>query len=145
MFSLQDPTFTTLAVEGVFDGVRTSSRPCPTTSSSAQKYKIGTVNSISWAPAGYRVVLLAGYFYATKSNAEKVSFTVPGFGNVCAGHVARMMVALSTNWWWPTNENNVLDGSSTPAPTVYADSLKRMRPRRLDGHFQGLELQALCV
>jgi threonine synthase len=57
------------------------------------------------------VYYFAGYFYATKSNAEKVSFTVPSgnFGNVCAGHVARMMGLPIEQLVVATNENNVLD------------------------------------
>ena len=50
--------------------------------------KIGTVNSINWARVVAQVVYyFKGYFAATKSNAERVSFTVPSgnFGNVCAG------------------------------------------------------------
>ena len=53
----------------------------------------------------------AGYFYATESNDQKVSFTVPSgnFGNVCAGHVARMMGLPIDKLVVATNENNVLD------------------------------------
>ena len=77
-----------------------------------RKYKIGTVNSINWARLLAQVVYyFAGYFYATKSNADKVSFTVPSgnFGNVCAGHVARMMGLPVDQLVVATNENNVLD------------------------------------
>jgi threonine synthase len=43
-----------------------------------RKYKIGTVNSINWARLLAQVVYyFAGYFQATKTNAQKVSFTVP--------------------------------------------------------------------
>jgi threonine synthase len=59
-----------------------------------RQYKIGTVNSINWARLLAQVVYyFAGYFQATQSNEPKVSFTVPSgnFGNICAGHVARMM------------------------------------------------------
>ncbi|QDL54216.1 threonine synthase [Rhodoferax aquaticus] len=45
------------------------------------------------------------------SNAQKVSFTVPSgnFGNVCAGHVARMMGLPIDKLVVATNENDVLD------------------------------------
>jgi len=57
------------------------------------------------------VYYFAGYFQATKSNTEKVSFTVPSgnFGNVCAGHVARMMGLPVAKLVVATNENDVLD------------------------------------
>jgi threonine synthase len=77
-----------------------------------RKYKIGTVNSINWARLLAQVVYyFAGYFQATKSNAERVSFCVPSgnFGNVCAGHVARMMGLPIERLMVATNENDVLD------------------------------------
>lgn len=58
------------------------------------KYKLGAVNSINWARVVAQVVYyFKGYFAATKSNDEQVAFCVPSgnFGNICAGHIARMM------------------------------------------------------
>jgi threonine synthase len=48
---------------------------------------------------------------AAKPNSEKVSFTVPSgnFGNICAGHVARMMGLPIARLIVATNENDVLD------------------------------------
>jgi threonine synthase len=48
---------------------------------------------------------------AAQHNTEKVSFTVPSgnFGNVCAGHVARMMGLPIARLVVATNENDVLD------------------------------------
>jgi threonine synthase len=70
------------------------------------------VNSINWARLLAQVVYyFAGYFQATQRNAQKVSFTVPSgnFGNVCAGHVARMMGLPIDRLVVATNENDVLD------------------------------------
>jgi threonine synthase len=75
-------------------------------------HRIGTVNSINWARLLAQVVYyFAGYFQATKTNAEQVSFAVPSgnFGNICAGHVARMMGLPIKQLVLATNENNVLD------------------------------------
>ena len=57
------------------------------------------------------VYYFAGYFQATQANSERVSFTVPSgnFGNVCAGHVARMMGLPIAQLVVATNENDVLD------------------------------------
>jgi threonine synthase len=57
------------------------------------------------------VYYFAGYFQATENNSQKVSFTVPSgnFGNVCAGHVARMMGLPIDQLVVATNENDVLD------------------------------------
>ncbi|MCC2635851.1 MAG: thrC, partial [Ramlibacter sp.] len=71
-----------------------------------------TVNSINWARLVAQVVYyFAGYFQATASNAERVSFAVPSgnFGNICAGHVARMMGLPVARLVLATNENDVLD------------------------------------
>ena len=70
------------------------------------------MNSINWARLVAQVVYyFAGYFQATRSNIEKVRFTVPSgnFGNVCAGHVARMMGLPIDRLVVATNENDVLD------------------------------------
>jgi threonine synthase len=58
------------------------------------------------APSGGRAVR-----EATSVGARKVSFTVPSgnFGNVCAGHVARMMGLPIDRLVVATNENDVLD------------------------------------
>jgi threonine synthase len=112
MFSLQDPNIHNLAVEGVFDDAQDIVKAVSNDLAFKRQYKIGTVNSINWARLLAQVVYyFAGYFYATKSNAEKVSFTVPSgnFGNVCAGHVARMMGLPIDTLVVATNENNVLD------------------------------------
>src|SRR5690606_38959050 len=52
-----------------------------------------------------------GYLEATDSNDQKVSFTVPSgnFGNICAGHIARMMGVPIGRLVAATNENDVLD------------------------------------
>ena len=112
MFSLQDPNIHNIAVEGVFDDCQDIVKAVSNDLEFKRKYKIGTVNSINWARLLAQVVYyFAGYFYATKSNSEKVSFTVPSgnFGNVCAGHVARMMGLPVDQLIVATNENNVLD------------------------------------
>ena len=112
MFSLQDPNIHNIAVEGVFDDCQDIVKAVSNDLAFKRKYKIGTVNSINWARLLAQVVYyFAGYFYATKSNAERVSFTVPSgnFGNVCAGHVARMMGLPIDKLVVATNENNVLD------------------------------------
>ncbi|MCC9396363.1 threonine synthase, partial [Enterobacter hormaechei subsp. steigerwaltii] len=52
-----------------------------------------------------------GYFKATQSNDEQVSFCVPSgnFGNVCAGHIAKQMGLPIRRLIVATNENDVLD------------------------------------
>jgi threonine synthase len=76
------------------------------------KYKIGAVNSINWGRIVAQVVYyFKGYFAVTQNNAQKVDFSVPSgnFGNVCAGHIARMMGLPIDKLIVATNENDVLD------------------------------------
>jgi threonine synthase len=76
------------------------------------RYRIGTVNSINWARLLAQVVYyFKGYFVVTRADDEEVSFAVPtgNFGNVCAGHVARMMGLPVRRLIVATNENDVLD------------------------------------
>jgi threonine synthase len=112
MFSLMDDNIHNIAVDGVFDDCQDMVKAVSNDLDFKRKYKIGTVNSINWARLMAQVVYyFAGYFQATKTNAEKVSFTVPSgnFGNVCAGHVARMMGLPIDKLVVATNENDVLD------------------------------------
>ncbi|MFZ3127872.1 MAG: threonine synthase, partial [Rhodoferax sp.] len=112
MFSLQDPNIYNIAVKGVFDDCQDMVKAVSNDLEFKRKYRIGTVNSINWARLLAQVVYyFAGYIQATESNAQKVSFTVPSgnFGNVCAGHVARMMGLPIDQLVVATNENDVLD------------------------------------
>jgi len=112
MFSLQDANIHNLAIEGVFDDCQDIVKAVSNDLEFKRKYKIGTVNSINWARLLAQVVYyFAGYFQATGSDDQKVSFTVPSgnFGNVCAGHVARMMGLPIHQLVVATNENDVLD------------------------------------
>ena len=112
MFSLLDQNIHNIAIEGVFDDCQDLVKAVSNDLAFKTKYKIGTVNSINWARLLAQVVYyFAGYFQVTKTNAQKVSFTVPSgnFGNVCAGHVARMMGLPIDKLVAATNENDVLD------------------------------------
>ncbi|MDP3172134.1 MAG: threonine synthase [Polaromonas sp.] len=113
MFSLQDENIHNLALEGVFDDCQDIVKAVSNDLDFKRKYRIGTVNSINWARLMAQVVYyFAGYFQATRATgAGKVSFTVPSgnFGNVCAGHVARMMGLPIEKLVVATNENDVLD------------------------------------
>ncbi|MBC7705688.1 MAG: threonine synthase, partial [Rhodoferax sp.] len=112
MFSLTDANIHNIAIEGVFDDCQDIVKAVSNDLAFKRKYKIGTVNSINWARLVAQVVYyFAGYFQATRNNAEQVSFTVPSgnFGNVCAGHVARMMGLPIRTLVVATNENDVLN------------------------------------
>ena len=112
MFSLMDENIHNIAVDGVFDDCQDMVKAVSNDLEFKRKFKIGTVNSINWARLLAQVVYyFAGYIQATTDNKQKVSFTVPSgnFGNVCAGHVARMMGLPIDKLVVATNENNVLD------------------------------------
>ncbi len=112
MFSLQDENIHNIAIAGVFDDCQDIVKAVSNDLEFKRQYKIGTVNSINWARLLAQVVYyFAGYVQATETNDQKVSFTVPSgnFGNVCAGHVARMMGLPIDRLVVATNENDVLD------------------------------------
>jgi threonine synthase len=139
MFSLMDANIHNITINGVFDDCQDLVKAVSNDLEFKRKYKIGTVNSINWARLLAQVVYyFAGYFQATQlaptlpaahgalppegalaprgcpsalDNPQKVSFTVPSgnFGNVCAGHVARMMGLPIDKLIVATNENDVLD------------------------------------
>jgi threonine synthase len=112
MYSLQDPNIFNLAVAGVFDDCQDIVKAVSNDHAFKANNQIGTVNSINWGRVVAQVVYyFQGYLLATKSSAEKVSFTVPSgnFGNICAGHIARMMGLPIKHLVAATNENDVLD------------------------------------
>ncbi len=112
MFSLQDANIHNIAIEGVFDDCQDIVKAVSNDLEFKRRHRIGTVNSINWARLLAQVVYyFAGWFQATKANDESVTFAVPSgnFGNICAGHVARMMGLPIRQLVLATNENNVLD------------------------------------
>ena len=112
MFSLQDANIHNIVIDGVFDDCQDIVKAVSNDLAFKRQFRIGTVNSINWARLMAQVVYyFAGYFQATSSNTQKVSFAVPSgnFGNVCAGHVARSMGLPIDRLVVATNENDVLD------------------------------------
>lgn len=112
MFSLQDENIHNIAIEGMFDDCQDIVKAVSNDLAFKRQHQIGTVNSINWARLLAQVVYyFAGYFQATQADDEQVDFTVPSgnFGNICAGHVARMMGLPIGQLVVATNENDVLD------------------------------------
>jgi threonine synthase len=112
MFSLQEDNIFNIAIRGVFDDCQDVVKAVSNDLEFKAKYKIGAVNSINWGRIVAQVVYyFKGYFAVTSSNAERVSFAVPSgnFGNVLAGHIARMMGLPIRQLVVATNENDVLD------------------------------------
>jgi threonine synthase len=112
MFSLQDDNIHNIAIEGVFDDCQDIVKAVSRDPDFKRRYKIGAVNSINWARLVAQVVYyFYGYFRVTTDSSSRVDFTVPSgnFGNICAGHVARMMGLPIASLVIATNENDVLD------------------------------------
>ncbi|HEY5637644.1 MAG TPA: threonine synthase [Burkholderiales bacterium] len=112
MFSLDAPNIHNLAVKGVFDDCQDVVKKVNSDAAFKAKHHIGAVNSINWARVAAQVVYYFwGYFRATKTDAEAVSFAVPSgnFGNIYAGWVARSMGLPVKRFVLATNENDVLD------------------------------------
>jgi threonine synthase len=112
MYSLQEENIFNIAVNGLFDDAQDVVKMVSMDKKFKNKYKIGAVNSINWARVLAQVVYYVyGYLQITKNNQEKINFVVPtgNFGNICAGHVARMCGLPIENLILATNENDVLD------------------------------------
>ncbi|THF62714.1 threonine synthase [Pseudothauera rhizosphaerae] len=112
MYSLQDDNIHNIAVTGMFDDAQDIVKAVSNDAAFKAKYKIGAVNSINWARVAAQVVYyFKGYFGATESSDQQVAFCVPSgnFGNICAGHIARMMGLPVAKLILATNENDVLD------------------------------------
>ena len=112
MYSLPDENIFNIAVTGMFDDAQDVVKAVANDAAFKARYKIGAVNSINWGRVAAQVIYyFKGYFAATQSNDEQVSFAVPSgnFGNICAGHIARMMGLPIAKLVLATNENDVLD------------------------------------
>jgi threonine synthase len=112
MYSLQDPNIHNLAVQGVFDDCQDVVKQVNADAAFKARYRIGAVNSINWARVAAQVVYyFKGYFAATSSDSQSVSFAVPSgnFGNIYAGYVAREMGLPVRKLILASNENDVLD------------------------------------
>jgi threonine synthase len=112
MFSLQDDNIFNIAVNGVFDDCQDMVKAVSNDPAFKAQYKIGAVNSINWGRIIAQVVYyFKGYFAVTSENTQQVDFAVPSgnFGNICAGHIARMMGLPIAKLVVATNENDVLD------------------------------------
>ena len=112
MFSLQDTNIFNIAVRGMFDDAQDIVKAVSNDREFKAKYKIGAVNSINWARVVAQIVYyVRGYFAGTRSNDEQIALAVPSgnFGNICAGHIARMMGIPIARLVLATNENDVLD------------------------------------
>lgn len=112
MYCLQDKNIFNIAVRGMFDDAQDIVKAVFNDHVFKANYQIGAVNSINWARVAAQIIYyFKGYFSATRSNDERVDFAVPSgnFGNICAGHIARMMGLPIGKLVLATNENNVLD------------------------------------
>ena len=113
MYSLQDANIFNIAIRAACSTTaRTSSRRCPTTPRSRRNTSIGAVNSINWARVAAQVVYyFQGLFRGDPNQRRAGRSAVPSgnFGNICAGHIARMMGLPIARLILATNENDVLD------------------------------------
>ena len=116
MYSLQDSNIFNIAITAMFDDCQDIVKAASNDAAFKAQYKIGAVNSINWARVAAQVVYyFKGYFAATSgmksANDQQVAFCVPSgnFGNICAGHIARMMGLPIGQLVLATNENDVLD------------------------------------
>jgi threonine synthase len=111
MYSVASGNCFNLVIRGVFDQAQDIVKAINQDAEFKTRWHIGTVNSINWARLVAQVVYyFRGYFAASSSDDEKISFCVPSgnFGNIYAGHVARRMGLPIDRLICATNENDVL-------------------------------------
>jgi len=112
MYTIHDANIFNIAVKGTFDDCQDIVKKLNEDAEFKKRLNIGAVNSINWARiAAQTIYYFDGYFRATKSNSENVSFSVPtgNFGNILAGFIARKMGLPMRRLILATNENNVLE------------------------------------
>ncbi|MCO5120893.1 MAG: threonine synthase [Burkholderiaceae bacterium] len=111
MFSLHDENIFNIAIDGVFDDCQDLVKAVSSDLAFKRRHAIGTVNSINWARVVAQVVYYFKAWLAIAEDGQPVSFCVPSgnFGNVLAGHIARMMGLPIAKLVVATNENDVLD------------------------------------
>jgi threonine synthase len=109
MFSLTDENIHNLAIEGVFDDCQDIVKAIGNDLDFKRRWRIGTVNSINWARLVAQVVYYFAAYFQSKSEVVDVAVPSGNFGNICAGHVARMMGLPIGRLVCATNENDVLD------------------------------------
>ena len=136
MYSLQDANIFNVAIAGTFDDCQDVVKAVAADPGFKSAHGLGAVNSINWARVMAQVVYyFKGYFAATSSNDQQVSFAVPSgnFGNIFAGYVAKRMGLPIRRLVLATNENDVLDeffrtGRYRPRPSggVHATSSPSM-------------------
>lgn len=112
MYSLLDENIFNITVRGMFDDAQDVVKEVSMDAAFKKKYNIGAVNSINWARIMAQIAYyVKGYLLAVDNVGEEVDFVVPtgNFGNICAGHIARMCGLPIRRLVLATNENNVLD------------------------------------
>jgi threonine synthase len=149
MFSLQDANIHNIAIEGVFDDCQDIVKAVSNDLAFKRSTRLARSTPSTgraWWPRW--CTTLRATCRPPTDNTQKVSFTVPSgnFGNVCAGHVARMHGpahrATGGGHQRKRRAGRVLPHRRLP----------RARQRRhardlqpVDGHLQGQQLRALRV
>lgn len=137
MFSISADNIFNLAIDGVFDDCQDIVKVLNADADFKRKTKLGAVNSINWARLAAQIVYyISCYLKVVGANLEEkppVSFCVPtgNFGDICAGHIAKMMGLPIRHLIVATNENNVLEEffrTGTYRVRAAAETLKTSSP-----------------
>jgi threonine synthase len=148
MYSLQDANIFNIAVRGMFDdaqdivkAVSNDAEPSRRNIASARSTRsTGRGSWPRWCITSRATLLQRA------ATIRSVAFCVPSgnFGNICAGHIARMMGLPIGRLVLATNENDVLDEFFPDRRVSSAcDGGNPCHVQPVDGHLEGLELRAL--
>jgi threonine synthase len=110
MYGIDNARIINITVPGSFDDCQDLVKAINADQEFKARFAIGAVNSINWARLVSQVVYYLSSWVQVSADRGPVSFCVPSgnFGNICAGHVARMMGLPISHLVCATNENNVL-------------------------------------
>ncbi len=108
MTTVQAENIHNVALEGTFDDCQALVKALFADAAFRAEMRLGAVNSINWA----RIMAQAVYYFASALalGAREIVFAVPSgnFGDVFAGHVARMMGLPISRLIVATNRNDIL-------------------------------------
>jgi len=100
-----------IALDGNFDDCQNFVKAMFTDEDFNKKINLSGVNSINWSRIAIQIVYyFYSYFLTSKSNTEKINFSVPtgNFGDIYAGYVAKKMGAPINKLLIATNKNDIL-------------------------------------
>src|SRR5262249_29454626 len=94
MYTLRNKNIVNITVDGTFDDCQEIVKLINQDATFCGDYSIGAMNSINFARVALQIVYYVyGYLHVAPKVGDEIDVVVQtgNFGNICAGHIARMM------------------------------------------------------